>query len=533
MKKAPLPTCVLVAVALGGCSDDAGSDIPTGVDIPTEGGTVHGKVAGGSRAFLGIPYAAPPVGDLRWRAPQPAAPWQGVRDATEVGPICPQPNLVVTGLDGRSSEDCLTLQVWSPEPAPSEPVPVMVWIHGGGYLWGAGSETYYEGQRLVEVTGAVIVTLNYRLGPMGFLAHADLSAEEASHPSSGNYGIEDQQAALGWVQRNIHAFGGDPANVTIFGESAGGNSVCVHLVSPASRGLFHRGISESGLCASGYASASLAGAETAGAVLATALGCDGAGALACLRDKSIEEVFDALPVPAETPGGPFYDATDTRQAWGPVADGMVLPDTVTSLLLAGQAAPVPVLLGTNRDEGTLFHSPPTITAVADEQEYRDALTRTFGAAVDAIVERYPPAAFDSANRALAEVTGDAFFVCPARRTARAIAAAAPTYLYAFQREPADPLLPDLGVLHGAELAFVFGTDVPLGKVAPGDEPLSLAMQAYWGRFAASGDPNGEGAVPWPRYDTSSDANIVLDLPIVGGSAHKREQCDFWDSLLDG
>jgi para-nitrobenzyl esterase len=529
--RASLVAALAVLAALAAC----GGDAPDELVVRTEGGDVRGELdAPGVRAFRGIPYAAPPVGANRWRPPQPAAPWDGVRDAGNVGAVCPQ------GFGfgpGGGDEDCLYLNVWTPSPAPADdaPAPVMVWIHGGAFQFGSGGEDYYAGTVLTAAHGVVVVTANYRLGPLGFLAHPALAVEDPAHPTSGNYGIEDQIAALAWVQRNIAAFGGDPGRVLLFGESAGGFSTCVHYLSPRAGTLFHAAISESGLCASDAVERTLADAEADGAELAAALGCTGGDELACLRAISPWEVLDAggTPMADTVPGGPFYQ-DGTALGFAPVVDGTVIPATTRAALAAGGFANVPLVLGTNRDEGTLFHAPLFATPVTTEPEYRDALGRRFGAGnVDAIVAEYPIASFADANAAIAEVTGDAVFVCPARRTARAVAAAGATvHLYAFQKELENPGLPRGGVVHAAEIPFVFGVDTfPLGDVGTSGRPVSEAIQGYWTRFARTGDPNGDGAVGWPRYDAATDEHLVLDQPIAAGSGHKAARCDFWDALV--
>ncbi len=522
----PLAMLALLAACGGGGAPDE-------LLVTTESGDVRGSKDGTVRSFLGIPFAAPPVGANRFRPPQPVEPWEGEWPALDVGPICPQ-NFGFS--PGGGYEDCLYLNVWTPSPPPSTPAPVMVWFHGGAFVFGSGGESYYAGSKLAQAHGMVVVTVNYRLGPLGFLAHPALAAEDPAHPTSGNYGLEDQIAALEWVQRNIAAFGGDPARVTIFGESAGGYSACFHYLSERSRGLFHAVISESGLCASGIIEQTRAGAEAAGQAFAESFGCAGAGAPDCLRGKDAWELVDATappPTSQQLPGGMFYQDPGSVTGWSPNVDGVLVPASTLELFTAGDYPKLPLLLGSNRDEGTLFLWTFIANQVADETQYREALGRRFGpAAVDAIVLQYPIASYPSPTRALAEVTGDAFFVCPARRTARlASAAGAPVYLYTFQRLPSQPLLDDAGVIHSAEIPFVFGIDTfPLGKVGPDGLPLSEAMQGYWTRFAATGDPNGAGALAWPPYDAAGDQHMLLDLPLAAGTAHKQAVCDFWDAL---
>jgi para-nitrobenzyl esterase len=526
-----LPAPFVVLAVLAACG---GGDPPDELVVTTDAGDVRGILeAPGVRAFRGIPFAAPPTGANRWRAPQPVVPWEGVRDAEFEGAICPQGFGFGTG---GGDEDCLFVNVWTPSPAPADGAlaPVMVWIHGGAYQFGSGSEPYYAGTVLTANHGVVVVTLNYRLGPLGFLAHPLLTAEDPAHPTSGNHGIEDQIAALEWVKRNIAAFGGDPEQIALFGESAGGFSTCVHALSPRAGSLFHVAISESGLCSADEAERPIADAEADGVALGERLGCTGGDVLACMRAIDPWEVLDAggTPMGDTVPGGPFYQDGSALD-FGPVIDGFILPDSTRALFAAGGYPVVPLILGTNRDEGTLFHAPLFAMQIETETQYRDALTRRFGAAnLDAILARYPVASFASPNFAIAEITGDAFFVCPARRTARAAAAAGgPVYLYTFQKELENPGLPSGGVVHAAEIPFVFGIDeFPLGDAGASGLPVSQAIQGYWTRFAATGDPNGAGAVAWPPYTRAGDEHLTLDAEIAAGTGHKAAQCDFWDAL---
>lgn len=521
-----------ILIAVAACGGDDGADP---LVVETTSGPVRGMMQGENRAFLGIPFAAPPVGELRFRPPGPAPTWTETRDVVAVGPQCPQS----FGLSaGGGGEDCLYLNVWSPSPAPAEPAPVMVWFHGGAFIFGSGGDPYYRGEALTAAHGVVVVTVNYRLGALGFLAHPALAAEDAGHPRSGNYGIEDQIAALEWVRDNIAGFGGDPARVTVWGESAGGYSACIHYLSPRSRGLFHAVISQSGLCGGdGIQERTPAEAEADGVAFAAEAGCPATGpaAITCLRaidPDTLIAVGATPPVAEQLPGGLFFQDADAV-SWRPHVDGDVLLAPLADGFAAGDAPPVPLLLGSNRDEGTFFVWSVIARAARDETEYRAALARRFGDAdAAAIAAEYPVGSFATPSLALAEVSGDAFFVCPARRTARAAAAAgAPVYLYAFERVPENGLIADGGAFHAAEIPFVFGIDeFPLGKVGESGRELSDAMMRYWTRFAATGDPNGPGGDPaWPRHDAAGDAHLTLDLPIAAGSGHRALRCDFWDA----
>ncbi len=517
---------VLVLAVIAACGDN-GSDL----DVTIDTGTVHGAVVEGIRHFLGIPYAAPPVGDLRWRPPQPAIAWTGVLDTRDFGSQCPQ-SFSLSGAGG--DEDCLFLNVYAPSGAHG--LPVMVWVHGGAFIFGAGGEKYYAGDHLASAYGMVIVTINYRLGALGFLAHPALDTDDPAYPTSGNYGLEDQRAALEWVQRNIAAFGGDPKHVTIFGESAGGLSTCALYVSPRTHGLFGAAISESGLCSGNILEEPHAAALAAGVMAGAKLGCPGsdAAALACLRAKSSDDVLAMTdyPLPAnQMPGGAFYNIGLLPAE--PNVDGFVMPMSTADAFATGGFEPRPLLLGTNHDEGTLLQSTLFAAQIATDQDYHDALLRRFGEpATDAIIARYPTASFPSPNRAIAEVSGDAFFVCPARRTARGAAShGAPTFRYTFTHQVDNPFMSGLGVFHSSEIPFVFGEDVfLLDQVGTDGAPVATAMEDYWTSFAKTGTPKSASAPAWPAYDPTTDAYLDLGDPIAPGTQLKAELCDFWDTI---
>ncbi|MFO0755402.1 MAG: carboxylesterase/lipase family protein [Byssovorax sp.] len=490
--------------------------------VTTDKGPVKGTTIGATFTFLGVPYAAPPVGDLRWKPPQPAKAWTEALDATKKGPFCPQLSALGTSPMAGTSEDCLSLNIWTPSIGADKKAPVLFWIHGGGFILGSGAEATYDGQLLSEATGAVVVTINYRLGPLGFLAHAALAAEDAGHPSSGMYGFEDQRAALAWAKANIGAFGGDPSNITLFGESAGGISTCLHLLSPPSKGLFQRAIIESGPCSVGTG-ATEKQAEVQGDALAQALGCsDPATALACLRGKKADDLLTALP------GKKGLIAGDGVN-WFPVVDGVNIPDQPSTLLDQGKVEKVPVILGTNGDEGTLFFA---IGATAkDDAEYEALMSSIFGGQGAAIVAHYPSAMYGTAKDAAAKAFGDGAFVCPTRRTARALAkAGVDAHLYHFVHAP-KALFPNLGAFHSSEVPFIFGNPYLGINLDAEEQKLSKAMVGYWSRLAASGDPNGKDALAWPAYDAAGDQNIVLDLMLSTQSGLSKDDCDFWDGIL--
>lgn len=474
-------------------------------------GWVAGSNEGTTCVYRGIPYAEAPIGDKRWTAPEPAAGWAGVRDATEFGAACIQ-GLDLSATDDKS-EDCLFLNVWTPADGNAGPLPVMVFIHGGGYSGGATNP--HDGRGLSEAGPVVVVSMNYRIGVLGFLAHPDLDAERADTPS-GSDGIRDQQLALAWVHDNIAAFGGDPSNVTLFGESAGSSSVGVHQVSPGSAGLAHRFIMESGVSTSGVANGIEPISRDEAYVLATelqaALCPDATDALACLRALPPEQLMQ------------WRSATATGNAqFVPVIEGPggVLPEHPDALIASGDYNAGPVLVGTNRNEYGLFQGgsgPDTVSELEADVSAR------FGNRADAILELYRPDTDGEASQAQITMMTDIMFRCATRRFARAIAAQdTPVFLYSFEQGAA---------IHADELGYVFGPGYyQLSLVQPNPD-LSAAMQAYWTEFARSGDPNQSEFPEWPRYDASEDAHMVLTDPLSTGTGLQRETCDFWDEYLE-
>ncbi len=425
-------------------------------------GRLRGLVVGPEdsvQLYRGIPYAAPPVGDLRWRPPQRPAEWSGVRECYEFGSCAPQQPSPLLGafpgmaLDAKQNEDCLYLNVWTPAKRASEPLPVMVWIHGGGYVMGAASQRLYESTDLAR-RGVVVVSINYRLGPLGFLAHPQLTAE-SEHHSSGNYGLLDQIAALEWVKRNIAAFGGDPNRVTIFGESAGGGSDFSLIVSPLAKGLFHRAIAESGpalnfasLKKSSYGQQS---AEEMGVELATACGAPaGDGQLAALRAMPVDQLLKASPGLEESRE---FSLRAGLLRMAPVVDGWVIPDDPMVLLDQGRQNKVPLIVGANRDEGTMFTMMAKLPKSMDA--WGKALESNFGDQTPAFRELYPVKSIGDVRRVMAEMLGDLIFVAPARFVAREMQqSSSPAYLYHFAHPPAGPTGKMLGAHHGAEIAYV-------------------------------------------------------------------------------
>ena len=499
--------------------DDAkkiGDGPAAGNMVTTQQGNVLGNLASGFRSFLGIPYAAPPTGKLRWEPPQAATAWTEARDATKYGFTCPQIPLVGMTPATKQNEDCLTLNVWTPWPLPASKAPVMVWIHGGGFTMGGSATATYNGAKIAQKSKTVLVSLNYRLGPLGFLAHS------AIKPGSANFGILDQQAALRWVKQNIAAFGGDPNNVTIFGESAGGMSVGAHLASPASKGLFHRAAIQSG--GVGETLDTLTAAQAQGTKLVQKLGCDAAqNTLDCIRGKKADDVIKALPLKA----GFFFG---TGASWGPLVDGVVLPKQPMTLVKDGKWNKVPLLLGTNKDEGTLFIFLGQLAAMTKVQ-YSAWVTSFFGAQATKVLAEYPVTGYAKPSDAMSALLADLAFHCTARRAARNIAAAGqPVYRYHFTVTPSGSLLAFLGAFHSAEIPFIFDTSL---KVSTAEAALTQQMMGFWTRFAAKGDPNEAGKSTWPSYDKAKDQHLELGLKLTTGSGLRKKKCDFWDALIAG
>ncbi|HYN40522.1 MAG TPA: carboxylesterase family protein, partial [Thermoanaerobaculia bacterium] len=498
------------------CSEDR--SVPVTVEVVagpgailTEGGAVSGIASSGSTSYRGIPFAAPAAGALRWRPPAPAAPWSGVRSANTFGAICAQLDDAgnVTG-----SEACLSLNIWTPASPPPSPLPVLFFIHGGGNAVGASSYAYYDGTTFAEKGRAVVVTVNYRLSSFGWLAQTFLSAE-SRRGVSGNYGTYDQLAALRWVKRNIAAFGGDPARVMIFGESAGGVNVCTLVASPLAAGLFERALVQSGGCTQ----RPLAEFVTFGNTLTDKAGCSSAvDPAACLRALPFEAVLRALP-PVVTV------ASSSGQLWGPAVDGFVLRDSPEVVIGKGEHNRVPFVVGANADE-TGSAAPP----VATEAEYRALVAAQAGLLAPLVLAQYPASAYATPRKAYIAVTSDARFICPSRRFARAAASGgSPTFRYFFSY-PANRLY---GAVHGIELPFVFGAFDAIPGYSPGatERALSESMNASWARFAATGDPSVPGGVIWPAYDAVRDRTFVWDAPTASVDGIRSEACDFWDSLL--
>ena len=494
----------------------------------TENGPVRGLQTETMKNFLGIPYAAPPVGDLRWRPPQPAAPWKGVRDATQFANHCPQPPSPF-GL-ASVTEDCLYLNVYTPAGGwhKGKGKPVMVWIHGGALYLGESND--YDPVNLVEKEDVVVVTINYRLGILGYLAHPALTLEQGG--ASGNYGFMDQQAALQWVQRNIKNFGGDPDNVTIFGESAGGLSVHTQLVSPLAAGLFDRAIIESG--AYQLNTASLVTAEGRGSAFATRAGCGAAADVAaCLR--ALTQPQDIAMFLADPGAGAIA---------APNVDGRVLTQTIGAALLSGEFNRVPVMEGSNHDEWRLFvaiYNDLTPAGPLTAANYVPQISSTLGVSIPVATfianTYYPLANYSSPDVAMGAVGTDAIFACNSRKSIRLMAYYVPVFAYEFNDpNPPQLFLPPVsfpyGAYHASEIQYVFNLRPAVPNPPALDanqELLSHDMVHYWGHFARFGDPNSSLTEFWPQYKSGDDKFQSLNLPhpTTESGFAADHQCSVW------
>jgi para-nitrobenzyl esterase len=498
-----------------GGTADAGA--PCGVDVLPAPGvvvTVSGAVSGTLRddvyEWLGIPYAKPPTGPLRWRAPEAASCWAGVRPATSPGAVCPQRHD-----DGgvRGAEDCLFVNVFAKRGLTD--APVMVWIHGGGNTNGSGSEALFAGHDVSNRQGVVVVTFNYRLGALGYLVHAGLNAESDAGVS-GNYGILDQHALLRWVRDNIRGFGGDPSRVLLFGESAGGQNTLLNLFTPGSRGLFHAAIAQSG----GIYSTTLPQALVGLAPVVQSLGCQtAADPMSCLR---------ALPASAIAAFPTAIGPLERGVRYGPVIDGVVVPDNGFELARLGRQHGVPVIIGTNADETSRMVAPVTTDA-----EYQAAVRAQYGPRANQALAQYPSSRFTSPRAALIALTTDATWTCPARRLARLLAGSqdAPVHRYFFTWRAPSAAGAFIGATHGLEIPFVFRTFSAIGgtfQATGAVNALSDAMQGYWSSFAATGTPTG--VVAWPRFPVAGDVTLGLDTTITVLNGVRTADCDFFDGL---
>ncbi len=503
-----------------GCAPAADEATPLGAEVQVEGGTISGLVHdSGLKTWHQIPYAAPPMGDLRWRPPQPVVRWEGLRSATTPGPACQQlpgeEGGFYTSELGAVSEDCLTLNVWSEAKTADERRPVMYWIHGGALVTGSGSD--YDGTLLAS-KGVVLVTVNYRLGPFGFFTHPELTEEGGGR--SGNQGLLDQIAGLHWVRDNIAQFGGDPDNVTIFGESAGSHSVSLVQASPLAKGLFHRAIGQSGgsfhpMTWLAEATSYKASSHDLNAPFAAAVAEAGNladASLASLRKASVESILATAPLHQQ------YDDLA-------VVDGFALPNEVAAIFAAGQQSDVPTLTGSNKDEGSAFgfyFEPIFGKGIAGRDTYASVTFPEMSA--DVVAATWPASNDEEGSVAFQHLFADGVFTYPQRMWARGMATvSSPAYLYYFTWEP-PVSTPGLGSFHAAEIPYIFDQYGTFGiEATDADRAFADLMSDIWVRFATTGNPNGEGLPEWPAFTAENEAYMELGPEIRVGENLRMEQ----------
>ncbi len=537
---------LIAMVACGGDSAPFPSDAGDGARrlvAQTTSGELSGAWAdetAGVAVFRGIRFAQPPVGDLRWRPPAPVTSWEGTVAASEFGPACWQARNPDNSPYARGelprSEDCLTLNVWSPVGA-GERLPVMVWFHGGGHSSGVGSATIFDGTAMAN-NGVLMVTANYRLGPLGFLAHPSLTAE-SHHGASGNYGILDHVATLEWVRDNIAAFGGNPDNVTIFGQSAGSWSVCALQASPLARGLFHKAIGHSGGCFGGPR-AHLS--RTGGGVATESSGHDIGLAIAAELGAEGEGPDSAVALRAAEPEAVMNAQRAAGQGTGVIVDGWVLPALPDAIFAAGEQNDVPVILGSMSDEGSTLYAG---MAELPRDQFVAGIRDQYGEQADAVLAAYVEELDSSTKTAGQAIAADRNFTWQMRAWARAIGGTNDVFLYFFSHAP--PVfrlyLPDrphldfpagrrgAGAYHSGDLAYAFGNVGLVGiEWDDRDRDLSDQMSKYWSNFAKTGDPNGDGLPEWPRYDRASEGAIEFaTVGTVPTSKVREAKLDLFDS----
>lgn len=472
----------LLIVFLAGCE----AERPLSTRVTVSEGTLRGENGRDPavRVFRGIPYAAPPIDSLRWRPPQPPTGWEGERDATEFAATCMQ----VLPPEGSfyqieffpevepMSEDCLYLNVWTAAESPSAQLPVMVWIHGGAFIQGSGSMPSFDGEGLAK-KDVVVVTINYRLGVFGLLAHPDLT-EEADYAASGNYGILDQIAALQWVQENIAAFGGDPGNVTIFGQSAGAASINVLLASPLARGLFHRAILQSGSAYAFGRSTPLPEAEQSGVEFAETAGAASIRELRRLSTDSLLAVSRSVPTSVNV-------------------DGWLIPEPVDVIMERGNQHDVSILAGSTADEGTAIVG-PDLTA----SRFRELTRQNYGEDADSYLALYPATSDEQAQESFnASFSNRLAWGAEKLAEVHTRTGSRDAYLYLLSHEPPGRDQDRYGAFHSSDLVYVFSSLHAVDRPwQPADSALAEVVSSYWANFAATGDPNGGDLPPWPAYD---------------------------------
>lgn len=496
----------------GGC----GAQPQQATEVRTTIGNVIGTDLGGVLRFRGLPFAAPPVGSRRFLPPEPPACQSAPLVAADYGPVCAQLDETGTFL---GSEDCLTLNIFTPALTSTAPRPVLFFMHGGGNIAGSARQArpdgtfLYDGTALARETGTVVVTIQYRLNVFGFLVHPGVSG--------GNLGLLDQIAALRFVRDNIRAFGGDPARVLLFGESAGAMDTCALLVSPMAKGLFSAALMESGACVAATAPAR----QTQGREVVARAGCAAAADVpACLLGLSAEALARAKP-------GSVNIATSTGTDYGPTIDGTIIPDAPLTLLRSPDHAGVPTIIGSNRDE--TFSAAPRIPSCAS---YETTVRATFPVVASSVLGMYPCASFPSPREAFAALTTDLRFTCTARKAVRALAmsGSAPVFRYYFSQRLENSPLP-IFAIHGVELGFVFATLGSAGDyvMTPGEAALGRGIRSAWAALAASGAPGAVGGIAWPSVNGAPEQTMELNATPALVSDLKAAECDFWDRLVGG
>lgn len=497
--------------------------------VQTSYGTVAGKQTSKVKAYLGIPYAQPPVGDLRWEDPLPPQPWQGNLAAHSMGDACTQYG---SGLPiFFESEDCLTLNIWVPKtPGPH---PVMFWVHGGAQMSGSSSEWQYSGAALAAAQNVIVVSANYRLLVSGFFA---LPATGSLPPIKGNQAIKDLIAALKWVNSEINQFGGDSENITLFGESAGSTNVCALLATPKTRDpdLFQRVIMQSGACDTlGVMSPERAQQE--GLALLNTLGCGNAEEpLQCARNMPIEAV--RKPVKGNLFGTFSLRLDEWPYQIGLVIDGDVFPESPITLLKNHPRSNTPIMLGSNHHEGSLFAG--FMDHPKDKQEYLSFLDDRYPGRGATLAQHYPLSNYQNAGEAHADLRGDMIMKCPALNMARLYSANNPVWFYSLTHIPFSPFFeivefgfgdnaPELGVFHSADVGFLFEFPFLTAFFRQSDRDVRDFMQQAWGNFARHGDPNGNSSMVWRRFDIADDNYLNIKSKPINEVKFRQGACDFW------
>lgn len=517
---------VLLSTIAVSCAPSAAPAAPIQDPITIDTGKISGTAVGDLHVYKGIPYAAPPIGNLRWKPPQLVEPWQGVKACTEPGPAPMGYYSSLFPFYSKPNEDCLYLNVWTPAKMSNDKLPVMVWIYGGAFRFGEGDNPLYDGTKLAQKS-AVVVTFNYRLGPLGYLAHPLLSKEDP-HGSSGNYGLLDQIAALQWVQKNIAVFGGDPNRVTVFGQSAGATSILFLMVSPLTTGLFQCAISESAYDGPSFQDLNESKwgnppREDIGLQLAKDLGCDtAADPIACLRAKPAQDVMDK--------GTPPADVSAPGYRYEPCVDGWVVPDLPDNMFQQGKQHSVPLLIGSNTDEWALFQWLNKSTLAS----YTSYVNSQFRDKASQVMAMFPATNDSEANASSEQLVTLYTFTCPAKFYATSMAKVnSPVYFYQFSRVAPGT---KLRAFHLAEIGYVFGNLTPFASPLKPDKyfndtdrTLSDAMMTYWVNFAANGNPNATGLTQWPAFDAQTAQYMDLGDTLQVKSGVFNDAC----TLLTG